>query len=244
MLKNTILLVILVIALVAAFTEKGNTMRGMVMTGNQMMPAVQFQQQQPQQQLQQQPQVQLPNQSLVQALQTQQTDQTKGQVPSQILPPGSQSAVQPNATVNPAMPNMGMSNTGMSNMGMGNMNGMGMGNSGMGCGMMGNMGGMGNMGMGMGNMGMGTGGMNMPQSGLGHTMDQGLTMKEIVFIVSMQDALQLMSDMIRIQEQFMDTNTSNQKKDELKQDLAQIKEKTRKLMADYRGMLTSQVKSD
>lgn len=235
MLKNTILLVILAIVLVAAFTEKGNSMRGM---GNQMMPAVQIQQQQPQQQLQQQPQVQLPNQSLQQALQNQQTDQTQGQVPSQVLPPGSQAAVQPNATVNPAMPNMGMSN-------------MGMGNSGMGCGMMGNMGGMGNMGMGMGNMGMGMGGMNMPQgnmtmpqSGLGHTMDQGLTMKEIVFIVSMQDALQLMSDMIRIQEQLMDTNTSNQKKDDLKQDLAQIKEKTRKLMADYRGMLTNQVKSD
>ena len=243
MLKNTILLVILAIVLVAAFTEQGNSMRGMVMTGNPM-PTVQVQQQLPQAQVPQ-GQPQLPNQNLQQALQGNQTEPMQGQIPSQILPPGSQPAVQPYATANPGTMNMGTGNSGMGNMGMG------------GCGMMGNMGGMGmgNMGgMGMGNMGMGgmgmggmnmpQGTMNMPQSGLGHTMDQGLTMKEIVFIVSMQDALQLMSDMIRIQEQLMDASTSSQKKTELRQDLAQVKEKTRKLIADYRGMLTNQVKSD
>ena len=109
-----------------------------------------------------------------------------------------------------------------------------MGATGMSCPMMSGMGGMG----GMNNMS----GMSVGMGGMGHTMDQGLTMKEIVYIISMQDALQVVNDMLRIQEKLLDSQTPN--KDDLRRQLAQLGEKTRKLMADYRGMLTSQVKSD
>ncbi len=74
--------------------------------------------------------------------------------------------------------------------------------------------------------------------GMGHTMDQGLTMREIVYIVSMQDALQVLSDMIQFQERVIES--TGPKKDDLRKELAKMKDKTQKLSSDYRAILTSQ----
>jgi hypothetical protein len=184
-------------------------------------------------------------------------NQTAGQTASTGAQSGTQQ--QNGMSMNSSTGNMGGMGCGMMNgMGMGNMgnmsnmsngNGTGTTNTGSTNGMSsgGCMGG-GGMGMGgnmgnMGGMGMGMGGMNRSsQTGVGHTMDQGLTMKELVFIVSMQDTLQVMNEMIQIQEKLMDGGSP--KKDALKQQLANAKEKTKKLIADYRGMLTSQIRSD
>jgi hypothetical protein len=111
------------------------------------------------------------------------------------------------------------------------MTGMG----GMGC-----MGGMSGMG-GMGNM-MG-GGMNMSASGMGHNMDQGLTMREVLYIMSMQDALQAITDMIQVQEKLMGS-VSPAERESIRQELKRIKEKTRKIAMDYRGVLSGQLRSE
>ena len=102
------------------------------------------------------------------------------------------------------------------------------------------MGGMGCMG-GMGNM-MG-GGMNMSASGMNHNMDQGLTMREVLYIMSMQDALQAITDMIQVQEKLMG-NVSPAEKESARQELKRIKEKTRKIALDYRGVLSGQLRSE
>jgi hypothetical protein len=105
---------------------------------------------------------------------------------------------------------------------------------------MGGMGGMGCMG-GMGSM-MG-GGMNMSASGMNHNMDQGLTMREVLYIMSMQDALQAITDMIQVQEKLMG-NVSPAEKESARQELKRIKEKTRKIALDYRGVLSGQLRSE
>jgi hypothetical protein len=111
------------------------------------------------------------------------------------------------------------------------MTGMG----GMGC--MGGMSGMGGMGSMMG------GGMNMSASGMNHNMDQGLTMREVLYIMSMQDALQAITDVIQVQEKLMG-NVSPAEKESARQELKRIKEKTRKIALDYRGVLSGQLRSE
>jgi hypothetical protein len=96
------------------------------------------------------------------------------------------------------------------------------------------MGGMGCGGMGMGGMGMG---MQSYQPQLGHNMDQGLTMRDTLYIISMQDALQLVLDMARIQEKVMG-NVSAREKEALRREIEQLKEKTKKLMQEYRGYIS------
>ncbi len=99
----------------------------------------------------------------------------------------------------------------------------------------------------MGGMGCMMGGMNMSgmsgmggTGGMGHTMDQGLTMREIVYIVSMQDALQVLNDIIQFQEKVIEN--AGPKKEGMRKELAQMKEKTQKLASDYRSILTSQTR--
>lgn len=222
MIKNTVLLVILIAAMIAAYVENGNSMRnpsGIGFPAAQTVAAVQNPQSPAQ------PTAAAPQQ----VLQPQQPDSSQGQAGTQMMMPGMQmpSAQQQQNTApgTQAMGNMGGMGCMMNGMsGMGGMNGMGMGNMG---------------GMGMGGMGMG---MPNTQPAMGHTMDQGLTMKEVVYIVSMQDALQLLTEMIRIQEKLLDNTNPN--KDALRKELAQVKEKTAKLISDYRGMMTNQTRSE
>lgn len=224
MIKNTVLLVILIAVMIAAYVENGNSMRNPSGIGfpAQTVAAVQNPQSP----------AQPPAAAPQQVLQPQQPDSSQGQAGTQMMMPGMQmpsaQQQQNTATGAQAMGNMGGMGCMMSGMngmsGMGGMNGMGMGNM---------------RGMGMGGMGMG---MPNAQPAMGHTMDQGLTMKEVVYIVSMQDALQLMTEMIRIQEKLLDNTNPN--KDALRKELAQVKEKTAKLIADYRGMMTNQTRSE
>lgn len=86
--------------------------------------------------------------------------------------------------------------------------------------------------------GIGNGSLNHSPTCSGLTVDQGLTMKEIVYIVSMQDTLQVLSDVIQVQEKLMNSQSFNE--GDLRQQLAQLKEKTNRLKADYKEMLTDQ----
>jgi hypothetical protein len=106
-----------------------------------------------------------------------------------------------------------------------------------GMGAMGCMGGMGGMGHMMG------GGMNMSTSSMNHNMDQGLTMREVLYIMSMQDALQAITDLIQVQEKLMGSVTPAER-ESVRQELKRIKEKTRKIALDYRGVLSGQLRSE
>lgn len=108
-----------------------------------------------------------------------------------------------------------------------------------GCGMMGGGMGGGMMGGGMGR-GMMGGGMQMDQSGMSDLMTQGMTMKDIVQIISMQDMLQIMMDMTRIQEKMANASSSREK-EVLRKELEEVREKTKKLMSELRGMITGQM---
>lgn len=101
------------------------------------------------------------------------------------------------------------------------------------CGMMG---GMGNMGT-MGNMS------GMGNSSLSHNMDQGLTMREILYIVSMQDTLQAMQDMVRIQEKLV-AGVNPDDRDSIRKEMDQINDRLKKLVSDYRGIITSRVRGE
>ncbi len=116
------------------------------------------------------------------------------------------------------------------------------GMGGMGCGgmNMGAMGGMGCGGMGMGGMNMGGMGMQTSAQQMGHYMDQGLTMRDTLFILSMQDALQLVMDMARIQEKMMES-ASAREKEKLRKEIEQLRDRTKKVMQDYRGYMAGQI---
>ena len=116
---------------------------------------------------------------------------------------------------------------------------MGGGSGGMGCGGMTGMSGM--MGMGgqpnaMGNMPLGTGGTTM-------NMDQPLTMREILYILSMQDAIQMIKDLVRLQQKALEGN-SPKGKPALVKELKGIEERLAKLLSDYRVMLSGKIRNE
>ena len=59
----------------------------------------------------------------------------------------------------------------------------------------------------------------------------------------MQDTLQAMQDMIRIQEKLL-AGVNPADKDAVRKEMDQVTEKLKKLSADYRGMIASQVRSE
>jgi hypothetical protein len=101
------------------------------------------------------------------------------------------------------------------------------------------------MGSGTMGSGMGCGGMGgmMGQGGMGMNMDQPMTMREILYIISMQDALQIVKDVLSIQEKILTTN-SQKDKGALLKEIKSSQERLTKLLSDYRGMLTGKIKSD
>ncbi len=74
---------------------------------------------------------------------------------------------------------------------------------------------------------------------MGHTMDHGqeLTLKDILTYMSMNDMLQLLSDIIRVQEKMADTLT-NRERAVLRKELMGIKDKTEKLILENRSMIS------
>ncbi len=74
---------------------------------------------------------------------------------------------------------------------------------------------------------------------MGHSMDHGeeLTLKDILTYMSMNDILQLLSDMIRVQEKMADTLTK-QERAALKKELMGLKDKTEKLILENRSMIS------
>jgi hypothetical protein len=85
--------------------------------------------------------------------------------------------------------------------------------------------------------------MMAPQSGMGDNMDPGLTVREVLYIMSMQDAMQLLTDMIEIQEKLMG-KVSPVERESIRHELKRIREKTRKIGLDYRGVLSGQPRSE
>jgi hypothetical protein len=116
--------------------------------------------------------------------------------------------------------------------GMGPMMGSGMDGGCMG-GMMGNAMGGGGMGGMMGNAPAGAMG---GAGGMGMNMDQPMTMREILYILSMQDALQILRDVLSIQERILDSNRPQEKK-ALLRELKNAQDRLTKLSSDYREMI-------
>jgi hypothetical protein len=85
--------------------------------------------------------------------------------------------------------------------------------------------------------------MMAPQSGMEDNMDPGLTVREVLYILSMQDAMRLLTDMIEVQEKLMG-NISPAEKEPIRKELMRIREKTRKIGQDSRGVLSGQLRGE
>jgi len=83
-----------------------------------------------------------------------------------------------------------------------------------------------------------------PMGAMGtRTMDQGLTMREVLYILSIQDALQVMAELLAIQEKLV-AEPKAAEKESLRKELARIKEQARKISADYREVLSGQLRGE
>jgi hypothetical protein len=77
----------------------------------------------------------------------------------------------------------------------------------------------------------------------GRPADQGLTMREALYILSLQDALQVMTELLAIQEKLLADPRASEK-ESLRKELARIKGQVRKISADYREVLSGQVRGE
>ena len=82
-----------------------------------------------------------------------------------------------------------------------------------------------------------------PPSEMADNMDPGLTVREVLYIMCMQDAMQLLTDMIEIQEKLMG-KVSPAEREPIRQELRRIRENTRRIGLDYRGALSGQLRSE
>ncbi len=78
---------------------------------------------------------------------------------------------------------------------------------------------------------------------MGRTMDQGLTMREVLYILSIQDALQVMTELLAIQEKLI-AGPKGLEKEQLQKELAQIKERVRRITGDYREVMSGQLRGE
>jgi hypothetical protein len=74
-------------------------------------------------------------------------------------------------------------------------------------------------------------------------MDQGLGMREVLYIMSLQDALQAVTDLLAVQEKLM-ADPKGSEKESLRKELARIKEQTRKISSDYREVLSGRLRGE
>jgi hypothetical protein len=74
-------------------------------------------------------------------------------------------------------------------------------------------------------------------------MDLGLTAREVFYILSMQDAMQLLTDMILIQEKLI-SGVGPAEKESIRQDLKRIREALRKIGSDYRSAFLSPIRRE
>jgi hypothetical protein len=81
-----------------------------------------------------------------------------------------------------------------------------------------------------------------PTSGMEDNMDLGLTVHEVLYIMCMQDLMQLLKDMIRVQEKLIGA-VGPAEKESIRQELKRIREGTRRIGLDYRSALLSQLRS-
>jgi hypothetical protein len=79
--------------------------------------------------------------------------------------------------------------------------------------------------------------------GMGRSMDQGLTMREVLYVLSIQDALQVMTELLAVQEKLL-ADPKGAEKEHLRKELARIKEQARKITGDYREVLSGQLRGD
>jgi hypothetical protein len=82
-----------------------------------------------------------------------------------------------------------------------------------------------------------------PIAPMGRTMDQGLTMREVLYILSLQDALQVMTELLAIQEKLL-ADPKASEKESLRKELTRIKGLARKISADYREVLSGQLRGE
>jgi len=77
----------------------------------------------------------------------------------------------------------------------------------------------------------------------GRSTDQGLTMREVLYILSIQDALQVMTELLAIQEKLL-ADPKASEKESLRKELTRIKGLARKISADYREVLSGQLRGE
>ena len=77
----------------------------------------------------------------------------------------------------------------------------------------------------------------------GRGSDQGLTMREVLYILSLQDALQVMTELLAIQEKLL-ADPKASEKESLRKELTRIKGQVRKISADYREVLSGQLRGE
>jgi hypothetical protein len=82
-----------------------------------------------------------------------------------------------------------------------------------------------------------------PMTSMGRPAEQGLTMREVLFVLSLQDALQVMTELLAIQEKLL-SDPKAPEKESLRKELTRIKGQVRKISADYREVLSGQLRGD
>jgi hypothetical protein len=83
-----------------------------------------------------------------------------------------------------------------------------------------------------------------PMGAMGtRSMDQGLTMREVLYILSIQDALQVMAELLAIQEKLI-AGPKGLEKEQLQKELTQIKERVRRITGDYREVMSGQLRGE
>jgi len=82
-----------------------------------------------------------------------------------------------------------------------------------------------------------------PPAVMRDNMDLGLTVREVLYILSMQDAMQLLTDMIEVQEKLMG-KVNPAEREPIRQELKRIRENMRKIGLDYRALLSGQLRGE
>jgi hypothetical protein len=78
---------------------------------------------------------------------------------------------------------------------------------------------------------------------MSRAVDQGLTMREVLFILSIQDALQVMTELLSVQERLL-ADPKGSEKEYLRKELARIRDQAHKITGDYRAVMSGQLRGD